>query len=97
VTATDPAERRQIARIAAQTRWAFEEDRSAATQAARDGLQRKFEDQVDPERVLSVDERARRAESARRAHFQRMALKSAQARRARKEAKQEQIRRLRDS
>lgn len=77
-------DRSQIAKIAARTRWANTEDRSAATQAARDGLARKFEDQVDPDRRLPADERARRAEFARRAHFQRLALKSAQSRRARK-------------
>lgn len=76
------SDRSQIARIAANTRWAQTEDRSAATQAARDAMSRKFEDQVDPDRRLAPDERARRADSARRAHFQRLALKSAQARRA---------------
>jgi hypothetical protein len=85
VTAKDPADRSSIARLAAHSRWAKEEDRSAATQAARDGLQRRFEDQVDPDRSLPADERAKRAESARRAHFQRLALKSAQARRAKKQ------------
>ena len=80
------ADRSQIAKIAANTRWALTEDRSAATQPAREALARKFEDQVDPERRLPPDERARRAESARRAHFQRMALKSAQSRRSRKQA-----------
>jgi hypothetical protein len=78
---------RLIASLAANSRWAKEEDRSAATQAARDGLQRRFEDQVDPDRTLPADERAKRADSARRAHFQRLALKSAQARRTRKAAK----------
>lgn len=77
------SDRSQIARIAANERWAKTEDRSAATQAARDAMTRKFEDQVDPERRLPADERAKRAESARRAHYQRLALKSAQARRAR--------------
>lgn len=80
------SDRTQIAKIAANTRWANESDRSAATQPARDGLARKFEDQVDPDRVLSPAERAMRAESARRAHFQRLALKSAQARRAKRSA-----------
>jgi hypothetical protein len=77
-------DRSQIAKIAARTRWANTEDRSAATQAARDGLARKFEDTVDPDRRLAPEERAKRAESARLAHYQRMALKSAQARRAKK-------------
>ncbi|GAA5517761.1 hypothetical protein Lsed01_00171 [Demequina sediminis] len=44
---------------------------------------RKFEDQVDPDRSLSPDERARRAEHARKAYFARLALKSAKARAAR--------------
>lgn len=76
------SDRTQIARIAANERWAKEPDRSAATQAARDGMARKFEDQVDPGRDLAPEERARRVDSARRAHYQRLALKSAQARRA---------------
>lgn len=75
-------DRSQAAKIAAHSRWANEPDRSAATQAARDGLMRKFEDQVDPTRALPVEERALRAESARKAHFQRLALASAKARRA---------------
>lgn len=75
-------QRSQIARIAANTRWANTEDRAAATQPARDAMFRKFEDQVDPERKLPADERAKRAQSARTAHYQRLALKSAQSRRA---------------
>lgn len=75
------ADRRQVARIAANSRWAQTQDRSAATQPARDGLLRKFEDQVDPDRRLSPTERAKRAESAKRAHYQRLARKSAQVRR----------------
>lgn len=76
------SDRSQIAKIAARTRWANTEDRSAATQAARDAMARKFEDQVDPDRTLPADERAKRADSARRAHYQRLALKSAKSRRA---------------
>ncbi|MBA2952158.1 hypothetical protein GON03_19260 [Nocardioides sp. MAH-18] len=78
--------RSTIARIAANERWAKTEDRSAATQPARDAMARKFEDQVDPDRVLPAAERAKRAENAKRAHYQRIALKSAQARRAKKSA-----------
>ena len=43
----------------------------------------KFETQVYPEGILPPAERARRAEHARKAHFQRLALKSARARRRR--------------
>lgn len=73
----------QAGRIGAHRRWAMTEDRSAATQAARDGLMRKFEDEVDPDRVLAPEERAKRAESARRAHYTRLAMKSSSARKAR--------------
>ncbi|VEG42719.1 Uncharacterised protein [Mycolicibacterium flavescens] len=41
----------------------------------------QFEREVDPEGVLTPTERAQRAEHARKAHFKRLALKSAQARR----------------
>ena len=84
-------DRRQIAKIAANTRWARETDRSAATQPARDGLNRRFELEVDPDGVLPLDERAIRAQSARCAHFQRLALKSAQARRAKKEGRGREV------
>lgn len=46
----------------------------------------KFEQQADPEGNLPPAERARRAEHLRKAHFQRLALKSAQSRRIAKEA-----------
>lgn len=78
-------ERQLLGRLGAHSKWAMTEDRTAATQPARDGLLRKFEDEVDPDRVLSPVERAKRAENARKAHYQRMALASAKARRARKE------------
>lgn len=80
------SDRSQIAKIAAHESWARTEDRSARTQAARDALLRRFEDQVDPDRVLPADVRAARADSARRAHYQRLALKSAQTRRAKRTA-----------
>ncbi|MGF2945831.1 hypothetical protein ACQV26_11935 [Mycobacterium sp. Lab-001] len=40
---------------------------------------------VDPDGELTPEERARRAEHARKAHFKRLALKSAKARRRRTE------------
>lgn len=78
--------RRAAAKVASNTRWAHESDRFAATQAARDGFQRKFEDEVDPERVLDPVERARRAEYAKSAYFTRLAQKSAASRAAKKSA-----------
>lgn len=68
------------ARIAAHTRWANETDPQAATAPARKAAYERFERQVDPDGVLSPSERSRRAEHARKAHFLRMAQRSAQAR-----------------
>lgn len=78
-----PSERVLRGQIAANARWAATEDRSAATLKARRAFLDKFEQHVDPDGTLTPAERARRAESARKAHFQRLALKSAQARRRR--------------
>jgi len=71
------------ASIAANTRWSREPDRTAATSAARAAFNARFDDEVDPDHTLTAAERARRADSARRAYFMRLALKSAQVRRAR--------------
>ncbi len=76
-------ERTMRARLAAHQSWANTADPTARTAAARDAFARRFEDQVDPDRTLPPAERRRRAEHARKAYFQRLALKSAQARRAR--------------
>lgn len=82
------AERNLSARIAANTSWARTTDRSARTAPARAALMARFEAEVDPDGTLLPDERARRAEHLRKAHFQRLALKSARARRAAKDAAQ---------
>ena len=78
------------ARIAVHSSWASTPDRAARTAPARAAFNKRFEDEVDPDRVLPEDERAIRAEHARRAHYLRLALKSANARRARKTAKSRQ-------
>ncbi len=83
----DPAMRVALAKLAAYERWAHTTDRSAATAAARAAALARFERQVDPDGVLPEKERLLRAESARRAYFQRLAIKSARARRARKVAR----------
>jgi hypothetical protein len=72
-------------RIGAYTRWANTDDRWSATQPARDAFYAKFEREVDAEGTLSPQERAKRAEYARKAYFQRLALKSVQARQRRKQ------------
>ncbi len=75
------ADRSLIARLAAHESWARTADPSARTEPARRALLDRFERQVDPDGTLPPAERARRAEHARKAYFQRLALKSAQARR----------------
>lgn len=71
------------ARIASYTRWAHadDQDRFAAGYRMRQGLQAKFEREVDPEGLLLPQERAKRADYLYKAHMQRLALKAAQARR----------------
>jgi hypothetical protein len=76
-----PVERTLRAQIAAHQSWAHTEDRAARTANARKALLDKFEEQVDPNQELAPAERAKRAEHARKAHYKRLALKSAQARR----------------
>lgn len=78
-----PSDRGTIASIAANTRWSMVQDRSAATAPAREKFLDRFERQVDPGGVLPAGERAKRAENAKKAYFQRLALKSAQSRRRR--------------
>ena len=85
----NPTERQLVARLAAHQSWANTQNRTARTAPAREAFLTKFEDQVDPRRELTPEERAKRATNARKAHFTRLALKSAQSRRgasARREA-----------
>lgn len=66
----------------------------AVSASARAGFEQKFVDQVDPDRVLPEDERARRVTAARRAYFLMLAAKSVDARRRKAEAAE--LRRLAD-
>ncbi len=63
-----------LGRIGAHTKWANTTDRTAATAPARAALEQKFLDQADGDPV--------RAANIRKAYYQRLALKSVQARRA---------------
>jgi hypothetical protein len=56
-------------------------DSRELTEPARKAFLQQFEDQVDPDNVLPEGERKRRAQHARQAHFTRLALLSAKARR----------------
>lgn len=77
-----PAERTLRARVAAHTLHSKVDSR-AHTEPARAAAMARFEKEVDPLGVLTPQERARRAESAKRAYFAGLALKSSKARRAR--------------
>lgn len=77
------AQRSLRAKIAAHTSWANTVNRAARTAAARKAAHDQFERQVDPDGVLLPAERARRAESARRAYFSALALRSARKRQRR--------------
>lgn len=70
-------ERTLSASIAAHTSWANTEDRTARTAPARRALDEKFLTEAGGDPV--------RAEHLRKAHFQRLALRSAAARRKAKE------------
>jgi hypothetical protein len=54
------------------------------TTAARSAFLARFEKQVDPDNRLPEAERRRRADAARKAHFIKLALKSAEIRRRRR-------------
>ena len=79
-----PSERLLRARAGGHALHAKHDSRSLTMPARRAFLDR-FEREVDPELVLTSEERARRADQARRAYFNALALKSAQARRRRKD------------
>jgi hypothetical protein len=74
-----PEQRALRAKLAAHARWSREDAREG-TAAARAGFLRRFELEVDPDGILPAPERARRAESALKAHMSRLALKSSRAR-----------------
>jgi hypothetical protein len=64
--------RQLVGRIGAEQSWANTLDRSARTKPARDALNKRFLDEAGGDPV--------RAEHLRKAHFLKLALKSAQAR-----------------
>lgn len=72
--------------IAANSRWS-KEDPTAQGIILRAGLEAKFLREVDPKNELPEAERRRRAKKAREVYYQRLALASANARKARREAR----------
>ncbi|MFD0902388.1 hypothetical protein [Actinomadura sediminis] len=78
-----PAERSLRARIAVNTSWANTRDRSARTAngtASSPASLSYWEKRVDPDGEMDDATRAKAAENARSAHYQRMAYRAAQAR-----------------
>jgi hypothetical protein len=78
--AFDPDEMALRGRIGAHVTHSRHDAREL-TAPAREAFLSKFERDVDPDEVLSLEERRRRAEHARRAHMARIARLSAIARR----------------
>jgi len=74
-----PSQRTLRARLAAYSMHARHDGREI-TANARKAFVERFERDVDPDGVLPIAERQRRAEHAMRAHMTRLALRSAQAR-----------------
>jgi len=83
VSRLTPEQRSLRAKIASHESWARTADPSDRTAPARRAFADKFQREVDPDGVLSPDDRARRAEHARKAYYARLALASVRARRRR--------------
>jgi hypothetical protein len=75
-----PSQRQTRSRHGSHKSWANTVDRTARTAPGRAGLLRKFEDQVDPDRTLTPEDRAKRAESARKAYYTRLSMLAVKAR-----------------
>jgi len=80
MSASTPAERSLAARLASHESWAQTTDRAARTAPARAGLDAKFLAEAGGDPI--------RAAHLRKAHFARLALKSAQARRRNREVRE---------
>lgn len=84
------AERVLYGRIGAYTVHSRYDSRQLM-EPARRAFWNKFERDVDPEGILAPEERMRRADMARKAHFARLALKSLQARRRRRARRERDV------
>ena len=85
--ASDNDDRALRARMAAHLLHAQIDDPAAHTAAARAAFLSRFEREVDPDGILDPQERARRAEHAKKAYFLKLALQSRKARAAKRRAK----------
>ena len=77
-------ERMLIVKLAAHTRWAKDNDHAAALAPARKGMEAKWAREADPDGLLTPAELEKKIASLRKVHMTRMALRSVQARAARK-------------
>src|SRR5215217_7971236 len=84
--ASDNDDRVLRARMAAHVLHAQIADESAHTAPARAAFLSRFEREVDPDGILDPQERARRAEHAKKAYFIKLALASRKARAAKRRA-----------
>jgi hypothetical protein len=75
-----PEQRSLAGRIGAHSSWAKTADRAARTEPARRASLARFEQQVDPDGVMTPEQRTAAADSARRAYMSRLSLLAAQAR-----------------
>ncbi len=78
-----PQFRSQRGRLGAYTSWTRTEDRTAHTLPGCRALANKFEDEVEPDGELTIQERAK---YLRKARMQPMALKAAQVRCGRRQS-----------
>lgn len=81
--ALSPAQRSLAASIGSLTNWSrltTPEARREKNAPARAAMQRKWEQQADPDGVLSPEELAAAVDRLKRAHYRRMALASAKKR-----------------
>lgn len=76
-----PAERSLRGRMAVHRSWANTSNRTARTAPGRQAFEARFEREVDPDGLLPLGERRRRAEDARRAYFANLSRQAAAARR----------------
>jgi len=80
--AHNPGDRSTNASIAALLKAAYAPSREALTADARRAFDQKFFDDVDPDKVMPIEERTKRAANAKSAYFKKLAAKSVAARRA---------------
>jgi hypothetical protein len=79
-----PQQRSRRARIAAHASWAATTDRTARTAAGTAAFCERFERQVDPDGVLSPEQRAEQGRHTRIAYMLQLAERSAKARERRR-------------